>query len=242
MGKFSDDKAIISAVTASTSRNEALKLLGIRGSWWSYERLETACSRLNLRYAQKQILPARSVPDAEVFAVNSSFGNSGLIKKRLIAGGCLENKCYGEGCALTANWLGRPLSLQLDHINGIHNDNRIENLRFLCPNCHSQTETFSGRRSKKPNKLCACGKHIARISTECGACAQKRRRSTNRMSDSELLDLSKLTKEIGYSAAGRRFGLTGNAIKKRLHGANLLGPEIRTRTCFPASTMLCFTT
>ena len=45
-------------------------------------------------------------------------------------------------------WQGKPLTLHLDHINGINNDNRIENLRLLCPNCHSQTETYGRRASR----------------------------------------------------------------------------------------------
>ena len=52
----------------------------------------------------------------------------------------------GVICGNIGEWNGNSLSLQLDHINGIHTDNRIENLRMLCPNCHSQTETFSKRK------------------------------------------------------------------------------------------------
>ena len=48
-------------------------------------------------------------------------------------------------CGLPNRWLGSPLTLEIDHMNGRHNDNRPENLRFLCPNCHSQTETFCAR-------------------------------------------------------------------------------------------------
>jgi len=68
------------------------------------------------------------------------------IKKRLLDAGILKNVC-GE-CGIS-EWRGRPLSVQIDHINGNGNDHRIENLRMLCPNCHSQTETFGGRNSKK---------------------------------------------------------------------------------------------
>ncbi len=68
------------------------------------------------------------------------------VKLRLIKAGLLENSC--QSCGLT-DWQGRALSMQLDHINGVSNDNRLENLRMLCPNCHSQTETFSGRNLKR---------------------------------------------------------------------------------------------
>ena len=54
-------------------------------------------------------------------------------------------------CAICGNteWNGKTLSLELDHINGINNDNRLENLRFLCPNCHSQTTTYGSRNQQK---------------------------------------------------------------------------------------------
>ena len=59
----------------------------------------------------------------------------------------LEYKC--EQCGNTGEWLNQPLVLQLDHINGIHDDNRLENLRFLWPNCHSITETYAGKNKNK---------------------------------------------------------------------------------------------
>ena len=57
------------------------------------------------------------------------------------------SKCNNEG-----EWFGEKLVLQLDHINGISNDNRIENLRFLCPNCHTQTETYSSKNKNSVKK------------------------------------------------------------------------------------------
>lgn len=68
------------------------------------------------------------------------------LKKRLFAEGLKENRC--EECGLT-EWLGRPLSMALHHVNGDGRDNRLENLQLLCPNCHSQTENFSGRGRRR---------------------------------------------------------------------------------------------
>ena len=68
------------------------------------------------------------------------------MKSRLIKEEILEYKC--ALCGNTGEWQGQSLTLQLDHINGINNDNRLKNLRLLCPNCHSQTKTFSGRNKR----------------------------------------------------------------------------------------------
>lgn len=86
-------------------------------------------------------------PMEELLVENSTYTNNTRMKIRIINEGVLEYKC--EGCGNEGEWLGKPISLQLDHINGINNDNRIKNLRFLCPNCHSQTETYSGKNQGK---------------------------------------------------------------------------------------------
>jgi 5-methylcytosine-specific restriction endonuclease McrA len=65
------------------------------------------------------------------------------LKKRLLHLGLLDYKCVG--CGNTGEWNGKILSLEIDHINGDNKDNRLENLRILCPNCHSQTPTFRNK-------------------------------------------------------------------------------------------------
>jgi len=67
------------------------------------------------------------------------------LKKRLFNEGLKEKKC--ENCGLS-EWLGLEVPFELDHINGIRTDNRIENLAILCPNCHSLTPTWRGRNRK----------------------------------------------------------------------------------------------
>jgi hypothetical protein len=68
------------------------------------------------------------------------------LKGRLLTAGLLEERC--EGCG-ASEWLGRPLSLQLHHRNGDGKDNRLDNLTLLCPNCHSQTDTWGGRNKRR---------------------------------------------------------------------------------------------
>ena len=79
----------------------------------------------------------------EIMVENSTYQNITKLKERIIKADLLPYKC--AICGNTGEWNGQKLVLQLDHINGNHFDHRKENLRFLCPNCHSQTETFSGK-------------------------------------------------------------------------------------------------
>jgi hypothetical protein len=90
----------------------------------------------------------------DLLVENRKQTNRGYLKARLLKEGLLENKCYGINCNITDSWLGKPLVLQLEHINGHNKDNRIENLCLLCPNCHSQTPTFAGKSCNK-NKFIA---------------------------------------------------------------------------------------
>jgi hypothetical protein len=88
------------------------------------------------------------MPIEELLA--SSRRSRGHVKVRLLRAGILENQC--ARCGLT-EWEGGRLSMHLDHINGVRNDHRLENLRMLCPNCHSQTPTYGGRNLRRNRSL-----------------------------------------------------------------------------------------
>lgn len=83
-------------------------------------------------------------PLKELLVKNSDYRATKL-KDRLIKTKIIPHKC--AACGLEHEWNGKPLVLQLEHKNGDNRDNRLQNLCFLCPNCHSQTPTFAGRNS-----------------------------------------------------------------------------------------------
>lgn len=87
-------------------------------------------------------------PNSDIFKEDSSYSNE-FVKGRIIKGNLLEYKCFK--CFIEL-WQGETIVLELDHINGKNNDHRFENLRFLCPNCHSQTDTFRGRNKNTGKK------------------------------------------------------------------------------------------
>lgn len=91
----------------------------------------------------------KKIYDLETVLCKNSTYNNQTLKKRIIKENLIPYKCIK--CENTGQWNGTELVLQLDHINGINNDNRIENLRFLCPNCHSQTSTFAGKNMGRLN-------------------------------------------------------------------------------------------
>jgi hypothetical protein len=85
------------------------------------------------------VVPARPL---EEYLVVGRLVRTNSLKKRLIAEGMKQARC--ESCRRDS-WEGHPIPLELDHVNGRRDDNRLANLRILCPNCHAQTETYRGR-------------------------------------------------------------------------------------------------
>lgn len=107
----------------------------------------------------------------ELFKINSSHSRL-TVKRYILKHNLIPYKC--DCCGFEGKWQNKELVLVLDHINGVPNDHRLENVRFLCPNCNSQQETFSGKNNKKEKNRCIdCGKIISKKSFRCQSCASK---------------------------------------------------------------------
>lgn len=112
----------------------------------------------------------RGLLPLDAVLIEHSNYNRRALRKRLFKNKLLENKCYE--CGITDIWNNKPITLHLDHVNGINDDNRIENLRILCPNCHSQTSTYAGKNKKShySNKCFQCSLPIQSDRKWCKPC------------------------------------------------------------------------
>ncbi len=170
-------------------------------------------SLLTIKNNQKKKSNPRYVPIEEILVENCPYPRK-FVKQRLLESGLKENKCECEGCISSNIWNGKPLVMQLHHLNGINNDNRLANLIMLCPNCHSQTENYGGGQRKLEQKFCECGKPIGRRSTYCSKCAAKRNNKPkveNKPAKDELLQM---IMNESFVAIGRKYGVSDRAISK----------------------------
>lgn len=108
----------------------------------------------------------------EILVENSKYKNNKYLIHILFKNNLLQNKCYK--CGRDPKWQEKELVLQLDHIDGVHNNNSIINLRMLCPNCHSQTNTYTGRNNIKKRINClSCDTQIIGKYDTCENCYKK---------------------------------------------------------------------
>lgn len=144
------DIEFIQLIENSSSYKAVLDALGLATGRDPYNKIKERCQKLNINLEHKFIKTNNINTKLElkdILVKNSAYKDSYKLKNRLIQEGLLEYKC--AICGNTGTWLNKPLSLHLDHINGDHLDNRLENLRILCPNCHTQTETYGSKRGTK---------------------------------------------------------------------------------------------
>jgi Zn finger protein HypA/HybF involved in hydrogenase expression len=214
-----DEQTLKETFRKSTSLSDWARGLGFpNASGGTYYELKKKANQLGLKPSfdlKGKTDHPRYVSDEIYFARNTQHGGNEM-RVRILKEKLLPYRC--EVCGLEGSWQNRPLTLQIDHKNGDHSDNRLENLRFLCPNCHAQTDNFGGKNirkdfQKKPQRQCQkCGRTITRYSKSglCAACSAERSRVVSR--PSKEIFLKEVTK-LGFAGMAKAYGISESGIR-----------------------------
>lgn len=160
------------------------------------------------------------IPLDKILIKNSTYLSTSNLKIRLLKENLLENKC--NICGQLPIWNNSPLILQIDHIDGDRTNNKIENLRIVCPNCHTQTKTFCAKNRKPKTQKCLhCQKLINLKRKFCSVDCSNRHNFKDipkptkiQWPDHDIL--KQMVNESSYLQVGKHLGVSDNAVRKRL--------------------------
>jgi len=214
-----ENNKIIKTIKSSINRHQTLIKLGWNNTTSGYHKLNEFIKENNVdvtHYETKKnqykrlgemLNNSTTIPLEQILISESTYVNGSNIKRKLYREGLKTPIC--EKCGQDEYWNGEKISLILDHINGIHNDNRIENLRILCPNCNATLSTHCGRNIKRPQKI------IVRVSED-----QKRNNKIKQSFNERKIErppydqLMNEINDLGYVKVGKKYGVSDNAIRK----------------------------
>lgn len=178
------------------------------------------------------------VPASELFSSNSKHGRT-VVRKRVIQENLIPYKC--AICGQEPEWNGKPMPLILDHINGVRDDHRLDNLRFVCGNCNLQLDTTNGKNNTKRRKelreqlseymkangrtgdgkgICpVCGGEMTYGAKMCNKCLTKKKRDMSPCPPKEQLAKDILT--MSKVQISKKYGVSDKAVAKWLTKYNL---------------------
>jgi hypothetical protein len=217
-------------VNQSNSLSNVLRKLNLPINHGNFRTLKRYCNihsisidnilNNNKKYASPNNKFSRKYELFEILISGSTYANIACLKERLFNEGLKERKC--EKCGQDEWWYNEKITLILDHINGIHNDHSLKNLRILCPNCNATLPTNGGKnvKYKKEHYQLYINNKIEKQKNICIRIkgvpekllnARKRVRIIERPEFDVLLnDIF----ELGYSGTGRKYGVSDNTIRK----------------------------
>jgi hypothetical protein len=222
------------AIAASLSWAESLRKLDLcptGGGWLTLKKYaliwEISTDHFDADAARRANLRAVARPLEEVLVRDSSYPRKD-VKRRLFAEGMKEPRC--EMCGQGEVWHGKAMSMILDHVNGVRDDHRLENLRIVCPNCAATLPTHCGRknrirRARRRCERCSApfvptGASQRYCSRRCGSRWDRTRlrgRPKPLARKVERPPYERLLAEIeatSYLAVGRKYGVSDNAVRK----------------------------
>jgi hypothetical protein len=219
------------AVESARSAAGALRRLGLRAAGGNYRTLKKLIAFYGIStdhfdpyWALNGPKMHQRIPLEQILVEGSTY-NRAKLKERLYEEGLKDRVC--ELCGQDEDWRGRRMSLIIDHINGVGDDNRLGNLRIVCPNCAATLETHCGRKNtinRVPRACLHCGTAFMPkresnryCSRYCGVRSKgprdphPERRKVERPPYERLLAE---VAELGWSGVGRKYGVSDNAVRK----------------------------
>lgn len=239
----------IEAVKKSYSKAQCLKTLGVIAAGGNYrifdkyiKLYDVDCSHFTGQCWNKgkKFAPKRPIED---YLSNKQYIYSYSLKKRLLSDGILPHQC--QNCQLK-EWKNNPIPLELHHIDGNHENNNLDNIQLLCPNCHSLTDNYRGKVLKKEaqsihikektkidkqksikyyNTCIDCKKKCSITATRCKSCAVSLRQkdTCKRPSKEQLLQDVEDLKYLVH--VGKKYNVSDTAVRKWFTYYNLSIPN-----------------
>jgi hypothetical protein len=227
--KFTEIEAR-AAIASALCWSDALRTLGLRSAGGNHRTLQRWAARWDIdashfdaNAVRRRTLGRAPTPLDKILVERSLFGRQ-TVKRRLLEAGLKQPVC--ELCGQGELWRGRRMAMILDHINGVADDHRLENLQMVCPNCAATLETHCGRQNRLTPlelKCPICAVRFAPRSRHqqfCSQdCAYRRQRGVpqidrRRVRRPPYAQLQREIHALGWSAVGRRYGVSDNAVRK----------------------------